>query len=44
MQAGSDVFAAHPLLVTAPGLAVVLTALPLSLIGDGISGELARKT
>jgi peptide/nickel transport system permease protein len=44
MQAGSSVFSAHPLLVTAPGIAVVLTALPLSLIGDGLASELGRKT
>jgi peptide/nickel transport system permease protein len=37
MQAGESYLSIHPLLATAPGLAVVLTGLALSLIGDGLS-------
>lgn len=42
MQSGSEFLRVHPLLATAPGLAVVLTGLALSLIGDGLSSELRR--
>jgi peptide/nickel transport system permease protein len=42
MQSGSTFLSIHPLLATAPGLAVVLTGLALSLIGDGLSAELRR--
>jgi peptide/nickel transport system permease protein len=40
MQAGESYLSIHPLLATAPGIAVVLTGLALSLIGDGLSAEL----
>ena len=40
MQAGESYLSIHPVLATAPGLAVVLTGLALSLIGDGLSAEL----
>lgn len=43
MQAGQQYVSIHPLLVTAPGIAVVLTGLALSLIGDGLAAELGRK-
>jgi ABC-type dipeptide/oligopeptide/nickel transport system permease subunit len=41
MQTGEAYLSLHPLLATAPGVAVVLTGLALSLIGDGLSAELA---
>ncbi len=37
MQAGEQHLSIHPLLATAPGIAVVLTGLALSLIGDGLA-------
>ncbi len=40
MQTGKDYLSIQPLLVTAPGIAVVLTGLALSLIGDGLATEL----
>jgi peptide/nickel transport system permease protein len=40
MQTGESYLSIHPLLATAPGIAVVLTGLALSLIGDGLSAEL----
>jgi peptide/nickel transport system permease protein len=40
MQTGEAYLNIHPLLATAPGIAVVLTGLALSLIGDGLSAEL----
>jgi len=40
MQTGEAYLSIHPLLATAPGIAVVLTGLALSLIGDGLSAEL----
>ena len=43
MQTGENYIQIHPLLVTAPGIAVVLTGFALSLIGDGLAGELGRK-
>ena len=42
MQTGKDFLSIRPLLVTAPGIAVVLTGLALSLIGDGLAAELGR--
>jgi peptide/nickel transport system permease protein len=43
MQAGENFLSIKPLLVTAPGVAVVLTGLALSLIGDGLATELGRR-
>ena len=43
MQAGESFLSIRPLLVTAPGIAVVLTGLALSLIGDGLATELGRR-
>lgn len=43
MQTGKDYLSIRPLLVTAPGIAVVLTGLALSLIGDGLASELGRR-
>jgi peptide/nickel transport system permease protein len=43
MQTGHNYITIHPLLVTAPGIAVVLTGLALSLIGDGLAAELGRR-
>ncbi len=43
MQAGESFLSIRPLLVTAPGIAVVLTGLALSLIGDGLASELGRR-
>ena len=43
MQTGKDFLTIRPWLVTAPGLAVVLTGLALSLIGDGLATELGRR-
>lgn len=40
MQTGESYLSIHPLLATAPGAAVVLTGLALSLIGDGLAAEL----
>jgi peptide/nickel transport system permease protein len=40
MQSGEAYLNLHPILATAPGIAVVLTGLALSLIGDGLSAEL----
>jgi len=40
MQAGQQYLSIHPMLATAPGVAVVLTGLALSLIGDGLAAEL----
>lgn len=40
MQTGEAYLSIHPLLATAPGVAVVFTGLALSLIGDGLSAEL----
>jgi peptide/nickel transport system permease protein len=40
MQTGEAYLSIHPWLATAPGIAVVLTGLALSLIGDGLSAEL----
>jgi peptide/nickel transport system permease protein len=40
MQAGEQYLSIHPMLATAPGIAVVLTGLALSLIGDGLAAEL----
>jgi peptide/nickel transport system permease protein len=40
MQAGQQYLSIHPMLATAPGIAVVLTGLALSLIGDGLAAEL----
>jgi len=37
MQAGESYLSIHPLLATAPGIAVVLTGVALSLIGDGLA-------
>jgi peptide/nickel transport system permease protein len=42
MQSGQAVLSIHPLLATAPGAAVVLTGLALSLIGDGLATELGK--
>ncbi len=42
MQEGSTFLSLHPLLATAPGIAVIITGLALSLIGDGIAQELNR--
>ncbi len=42
MQEGSAFLSLHPLLATAPGIAVIITGLALSLIGDGIAQELNR--
>jgi len=44
LQSGKEFLSVHPLLATAPGIAVVLTGLALSLIGDGLAVELGRKT
>ena len=43
MQTGKDFLQIKPLLVTAPGIAVVLTGLALSLIGDGLAAQLGRR-
>jgi peptide/nickel transport system permease protein len=43
MQTGKDFLSIRPLLVTAPGIAVVLTGLALSLIGDGLAAQLGRR-
>jgi peptide/nickel transport system permease protein len=43
LQSGKDFLNVYPLLATAPGLAVVLTGLALSLIGDGLSAEWGRR-
>jgi peptide/nickel transport system permease protein len=43
MQTGHNYITIHPLLVTAPGIAVVVTGLALSLIGDGLAAELGRR-
>ncbi len=40
MQAGQQYLSIHPMLATVPGIAVVLTGLALSLIGDGLAAEL----
>lgn len=40
MQAGEQYLSIHPMLATAPGIAVVLTGVALSLIGDGLFAEL----
>jgi peptide/nickel transport system permease protein len=42
MQAGASVLSVRPLLATAPGVAVVVTGLALSLIGDGLAAELGK--
>ncbi len=42
MAEGKTFLSLHPLLATAPGAAVVVTGLALSLIGDGIARELNR--
>jgi peptide/nickel transport system permease protein len=42
MQSGASVLSIRPLLATAPGIAVVLTGLALSLIGDGLATELGK--
>jgi peptide/nickel transport system permease protein len=44
LQSGKEFLSVHPLLATAPGIAVVLTGFALSLIGDGLAVELGRKT
>jgi peptide/nickel transport system permease protein len=44
LQSGKEFLSVHPLLATAPGIAVVVTGLALSLIGDGLAAELGRKT
>lgn len=44
LQSGKEFLSIHPLLATAPGVAVVLTGLALSLIGDGLAAELGKKT
>ena len=41
MQAGEPYLGLHPALATAPGVAVVLTGLALSMIGDGLAAEFA---
>jgi peptide/nickel transport system permease protein len=43
MQTGHDYISIRPLLVTAPGIAVVLSGLALSLIGDGLAAELGKR-
>jgi peptide/nickel transport system permease protein len=43
MDSGQTYISIHPLLVTAPGIAVVVTGLALSLIGDGLAAELGRR-
>jgi peptide/nickel transport system permease protein len=43
MDTGQTYISIHPQLVTAPGIAVVLTGLALSLIGDGLASELGRR-
>jgi peptide/nickel transport system permease protein len=43
MQTGKDFLSIRPLLVTAPGIAVVLTGVALSLIGDGLAAQLGRR-
>lgn len=43
MQTGESFLSIRPLLVTAPGIAVVLTGVALSLIGDGLATELGRR-
>jgi peptide/nickel transport system permease protein len=43
MQDGYQFISIRPWLVTAPGIAVVLTGLALSLIGDGLARELGRR-
>ena len=43
MQTGKDFLSIRPLLVTAPGIAVVLSGLALSLIGDGLAAQLGRR-
>jgi peptide/nickel transport system permease protein len=42
MASGEPYLSLHPLLATAPGIAVVVTGLALSLIGDGLSAEVGR--
>lgn len=42
MQEGSAFLSLHPLLATAPGVALIITGLALSLIGDGLAQELNR--
>jgi len=44
MQTGENYLSIHPLLVTAPGIAVVITGLALSLIGDGLAAQLGRRS
>jgi peptide/nickel transport system permease protein len=43
LQAGKDFLNVDPLLATAPGVAVVLTGLALSLIGDGLTARWGRR-
>jgi peptide/nickel transport system permease protein len=43
MQTGKDFLSIRPLLVTAPGIAVVLAGVALSLIGDGLATQLSRR-
>jgi peptide/nickel transport system permease protein len=43
MQDGYQFISIRPWLVTAPGIAVVITGLALSLIGDGLAKELGRR-
>jgi len=43
MDTGHNYISIRPLLVTAPGVAVVLTGLALSLIGDGLAAELGKR-
>ena len=43
MDTGQTYITLRPLLVTAPGIAVVVTGLALSLIGDGLAAELGRR-
>ncbi len=43
MQDGYQYISIHPWLVTAPGIAVVVTGVALSLIGDGLATELGRR-
>ncbi len=43
MGDGYQYISIHPWLVTAPGIAVVITGLALSLIGDGLAKELGRR-
>ena len=39
---GRTFLSLHPLLATAPGVALIITGLALSLIGDGLALELSR--